>query len=471
MITTTPKNKSGFSIGVTCPGCGGDLEMESDFFVLTCDHCGSTLRIDMPDIPPVFLVRSRKDRRQIRFQVDRFLKEKSLPLTPSTYDLRAACYPYWKIDAVLLKVRNRMVTQYTGQKDGYDEEITVERKQTEIRLTPYMLTLAAGEFPPYIPSSIGMRADYLHLLPFSVENTEDNFETIPIRKNWPAALDDLDRNVRQLGSIETAGFGLNRTELFHPVGLLVYFPYFIFTAPNRTSARRFVIDGVSGRVLNFENDVEPDENTPPNPGAGTMTEFGRLGVDLHRCRNCGFDLPAEQSYVYICDNCGHLTWLEKQPYRLHDIMIAAPSPTHPADRYLPFWSLKMSENDAARLRPHFGGMFASDRLVIPAARIVNFEALYRLAKRMSTASPKLNLTAATRFDRRFRPVEVPLEEALTLADIIIYRDKLNKTSPGAVHRNDFRPDDIALIYIPFHRQNYFYVDSALGAVTVEKNLV
>ena len=55
---TTPKiNKGGYSIGVTCPGCGGKLKLDQDFFVLPCKHCGSVLRVQMPEVPPAFMVK------------------------------------------------------------------------------------------------------------------------------------------------------------------------------------------------------------------------------------------------------------------------------------------------------------------------------------------------------------------------------------------------------------------------------
>ena len=84
---TTTRNKSGFYIGVTCPGCGGELEIESNFFTLTCEYCGSVLRIKMPDTPPAYLIKGRLDKREIRFGIDRYLKKQNLPLTDANLQI------------------------------------------------------------------------------------------------------------------------------------------------------------------------------------------------------------------------------------------------------------------------------------------------------------------------------------------------------------------------------------------------
>ncbi len=107
MKAATTKPKAGFYIDVTCPGCGATLELEQDFLVLGCQYCDSVLRIVMPDSPPAFLVKGRLDKRRLRFQIDRFLKENAMPLTGSALQLKNLYYPFWKVDGKLLKLRNR----------------------------------------------------------------------------------------------------------------------------------------------------------------------------------------------------------------------------------------------------------------------------------------------------------------------------------------------------------------------------
>ena len=140
-LTQTSKNQSGFYIGVSCPGCGGELKLEDEFFVLACGHCGSVLRVTMPEIPPAYLVSARVTEREARFAIDRYLKENGLPLTDSSLQFKRIYYPYWKVDAVLLKVRNRIETREHGCDENGQSDYVTEKEKTDISLTPYSTTM------------------------------------------------------------------------------------------------------------------------------------------------------------------------------------------------------------------------------------------------------------------------------------------------------------------------------------------
>ncbi len=471
----TPDKKSGFYIGVSCPGCGGELEVQSDFFVLGCTHCGSSLRIIMPGIPPAYLIKSDKDKRAIRFQIDRHLKKNSLPLTSSQFDIKSIYAPYWKIDAVVLKVRNTTIERTRfgddynnyGGYGGYEQTTTYEQKITDIRLVPFMITQFASDTLLPFPHSLGMRTEYIKMVPFSKENIDGEFTCLPAVKEWSQVMDDLDNNVSSVNELSTADFGINKTEIFHPVGSVVYFPYFIVDSPHGDEMRQFIVDGVSGRVLKYGTIPmydEPDRSDSPG------IEFGELGIEFHRCPNCGVDLPGEQSFVYICDNCQELVLLEKYPF-VENQIYSASSGDNPADRMFPFWSMKLSGEDQTKIRRMFGGIYNSDRLVLPGFKLPNFEAMFRLSKRMSAAAAKLELSPIEKLERHFIPVNLSLTEALTLAEVLIYRDSIGKGIKSSFRETMFQPDEVSLFYVPFHPESYFQVDSVLGAVTFEKNLV
>jgi predicted RNA-binding Zn-ribbon protein involved in translation (DUF1610 family) len=467
MTANHTNKKSGFYIGVTCPGCGGELEIQSGFFVLTCAHCGSPLRIKMPDMPPAYLIRSNKSHREIRFLVDRFLKKNALPLTGRNLDIKAAYVPYWKIDAVALKVRNKIIERYAGYRTEDNQEITYDQKTTDIRLTPFSTTQIACDDLEQMPFSLGMRTEYLRMVPFSKENIPGEFVCLPAVRPWQQVLNDIDRNIESLGSIATADFGKNRTEIFHPTGSIVYFPFYVVESSHRDKSRQFLVDGVSGRVLRHSDDLAVNLNI--ESATARALAFGDLRVEFHRCPTCGIDLPGEQSYVYICDNCRDLVLMEKFPYTIEDIAMVD-FRAGPADRMFPFWSMRLSEDEKSRVRSMFGGIYGSDRLVIPAFKVPDFEAMFRLSKRISAAVPKMELVRIDRLDNHFVRVDRSLSETLIMADIIIYRESIRKGIEHSVHESKFRPGNVSLFYAPFHPESYFYVDSLLGAVTFEKSL-
>ncbi len=472
-----PNNKSGFFISVGCPGCGGRLELQENFFVLTCPHCGSTLRITMPEIPPAYMIPARKSRREIRFTIDRHLKQENLPLTASDIQYRHIYFPYWKVDYIALKQRNKIVERHVGDQfeaSSYGpvryEQVTRQEKVVDISLTPNSLTRMAGIEQDCFPWSIGMKAEYVRVIPFSRENIDDEYECFPVLKSWPEVREDIEKSVTGQDVRNPADFGNNKTRLFRVTGSIIYQPYIISECSSGGKFRIFVSDAISGRIVYSAEDDHPFEEILP--GDDPNFKFGQLGVDFHRCSVCGIDLPSVQSYVYICDNCHEMTILEQNPLLEKSLRLIQPPNRNGNDRYFPFWSMTVTSEEAQKLKRMFGGIYESDRLVVPAFKGQNYEALFRLAKRMSAAYPKFRLEQAEdALDERFLPTTVGMHEAITIAAIIITREQSRRSRNVSDDDIYFEPGKVELFYAPFRSEHYFFVDSVLGAVTFEKNMV
>jgi predicted RNA-binding Zn-ribbon protein involved in translation (DUF1610 family) len=470
-LATTSAHKPGFFIGVSCPGCGGELELGSNFFVLTCPHCASVLRLVMPDAPPAFLVRSRKQQSELRFLVDRFCRENRLPLTSASLQIKPLYYPYWKVDAVLLKVRT---TTYEVERDDdeqysrYADEQAEERTHTDINLAPYMVTLPAGYTDESIPFSLGVRVDYVRMIPFATENVDTDFDCPPVTVTWHEALAGLEKTVSKLNRLGESTVGLNGTQLFRPHGSIIYFPYYVVDSYSAHGAMRFVVDGISGKVAGSSSSFVRDKSASPDQTP--CVDLGRLEIELHRCANCGEDLPETQSFLYYCRNCRHIQTLEQSSLLASEALMAVASAASGIDRYFPFWILRVSDEDCARIKPMIGGIYSSDRFAVPAFEIRNFEAMFRLTKRMSSAFPQLTRTPLTELSGNFEAVTVGLSDALTLAEVVLGREQTSRTMRLPHERFDFRPLEAQVCFVPFHPERYFMVDSILGAVTFEKSL-
>ena len=491
------KRKPGFYIEVGCPGCGGELEVEENFFVTTCSHCGSVLRLVMPDCPSAYLAPKTLAKREIRFSMDRYLKKRSLPLTDADLQIKAVYYPFWKMDSLLLKVRNRVHRRLIRAENEYQSEVTTETEKTDIAVIPYSLTLRAGPTLDGIPDSLGVRGDIVRLVPFSEDHVVSGFDSLPVVRPWDKVWSKVSRSLAMVDDIEQAAFGDNLTEMFNPVFSLVFFPFYIVES-YRDGYRRFVVDGASARILQlkdadgddidradellmpsmvFENaesvvsieTIEEPEEEPDSP----EVEFGRLDIEFHRCTTCGVDLPDEKSYLYICRNCQEIKTTERTPLPVHQIYRIAARGRN-TDSMFPFWALKMPDPIAAKLQRLLGGIHRSERIVIPAFRTRNFEALYRLARRISAAYPQLELAPVETFDRNFAPVSVSMSEAFALAEIVIYRRQVAMVAEGISKmpaRESISPVEADLFYAPFHPESYFFVDSVMGNITFEKNVL
>jgi len=484
-----PKAKAGFYIGVTCPGCGGELELQTDFFSLECTYCGSVLRITMPETTPVYVIPNKKQRREIRFKIDRYLKDQGLPLSRSDFSHRKLYYPYWRISGIRLSVGQEMIGSsgpdpniLTAQLDygGMFWEgravgasltgHTVQETKTKVKLSQYSATQSAGEYISGIPASIGMRMQYIKAYPYSAEVYDDEFAYIPASVPWDEVYTRTVHSVKMKAGLNAGSRGKARAELFEADGSIIYFPYHVVeTDTGSGDVQRFVVDGITGRVLHFETVQTISEFD--QSGLAAVGEYGQLTVDFHRCTNCGVDLPATQSSVYICHNCQTVTSMEQNQI-IADGIAAAQSTGRRSDIHYPFWSFKVSPEEIRLAASLAVGYAVPDRLLIPAFKIRNFEAMRRLCQRATGAWP--DITFDPILDQRdnslFEPAVVGVRQARTLAEIVLYYQMLSKQPNLEARSIHVMPESIGLVYIPFHAENYFFIDSVNGAITFEKSL-
>ncbi len=422
----------------------------------------------MPEIPPAFLAQPKISNREARVTADRHLRKAGLPLTESGVSIKGVYYPYWKADGVLLRVRNQIIERYIHADQESEKEIKYEQPFKDIRLSPHSVTILACPEHELIPHTLGMRTDYIQLLPYSDDNIPDEFTSRPVQRTREQVLHDIQKGVDGLDAISPAAFGKNLTKLFRPNFTLIFFPFYLVESIAGDKNRILLVDGISNRVVGFDGDFEADSLFGTD--SFRPVDFGQLEVELHRCRNCGVDLPDRQSYVYICSNCNVLNTLANNNL-LADEILTTKNHEQSKDEMIPFWSFKIPETDSNALRNLFGGLYRSDRLVIPAVKVRNFEAIYKLSKRISAASVRFELEPADRFSPKFQPVSLSMTEALTMAEIIIFRAQIAKNDLVTPNDIAFNPLDVSLVYIPFQPQSYYFVDSILGAVTFEKALL
>jgi ribosomal protein S27AE len=212
----------------------------------------------------------------------------------------------------------------------------------------------------------------------------------------------------------------------------------------------------------------PDESSRPSSGPDLISQCGEITVELHRCPNCGIDLPAAPSSVYICGNCHWVVSLD----RLQRLTggIGAVAQVRPDDALLPFWLFNVGRDQTARLAGPTVTPTA-EFIAVPGFRLANFESARKLCQRMTAISAQLPLRPVTEDSGCLLPVTVAMGEALAMAEISLYCQLLSKNPRQSVDACRLTPRQVGLLYAPFHPEQYFYVDSALGAVTFEKSAI
>jgi predicted RNA-binding Zn-ribbon protein involved in translation (DUF1610 family) len=442
MATALTKAEAGFSIGATCPGCGGEVELSQDFFVTTCRHCGSVLRLLIPQAPTAYIARPKIQPAQARAALDRYLKEQQRPLTGPDCETREILYPYWKLDALTVKVR--MVTEeipsFSEDQNAY-ARTPEKRIRRTVALAPLTLTVACGPPDPAMPATIGLRADYLKLRPFESGDQPSDYSVMPVTQDGDVALERIQSSTRTLDSLVGTPAGWqHRTELVGTRASVIYMPYVVLTMGGNHPLRA-AVDAVSGRVVSCGPDA-PDIAA----SAERSTPVGHVGLELHRCTTCGEDLPGKASLVYCCRNCGKITMLGGA--HGSEILCAAHNED---DLLVPFWRCSNS--------------------IVPAFRISNAEAMYRLAQRITGADGKILFEGSFDAASRLAPAGVTPDEAIALDQIITFREQIeaNPRASFQLASKMNRPTD--LLFIPFQPRDYFWVDSILDTISFERALL
>jgi len=445
----------------------------------------------MPEAPPAYVVESSKDKREIRFLLDRYLKTHQLPLTGPGFSLRRLYYPYWKTDAVLLKVKETRQTSPSAAtsmmtadvsygdlfqfgsmvSDSMNQSVygdSIIEHSVDASLTPYMITTAAGPGVEGLPTDLGMRADYVAMKPFNSETVSPDDEFYPVTSPWGDALKRISKSM----SLNRMSYsGSERTlqkQLFRPKCSVIYFPFFICESGTGAMGTHYVIDGLSGRVLSSVKDDSGEES--PRMDSSPAAEFGELTVAFHRCPNCGVDLPPTRSCVYICHNCHNVVALDQGEVPRGGIELAA-GENSAGDRMFPFWLLTLNANEVGRIAKSSAVGGAPEVLAVPAFRLSNFAMMQKLCQRITCAMPTIPTTPAEAYNSNFLPVEIGVAEAVTLAEICLYCEDVTKRSDLAPDNVALSPRDVGLVFVPFHPQNYFYVDSVINAVTFSKHSI
>src|SRR3990172_9311849 len=219
--------RRGFYIGVGCPGCGGALEIDADLFVTSCTHCGSPLRLVLPDSPPAYILPNQLSLQEARTKIDRRLKSQGLPLTGSSLHFKQIYYPYWKVEAMLLRCRNRQEKISVQIDDSTGEEIVDYKKNSQVSLSPYHHTVGAAVQLDGVPDSIGIRGQSLKMAPFKASEVDEGFDILEVCRSPQEVLKTVELSVSRMNTIDLAEFGENFTKIYNPETSLIFFPYCI----------------------------------------------------------------------------------------------------------------------------------------------------------------------------------------------------------------------------------------------------
>jgi hypothetical protein len=404
-------------------------------------------------------------------------------LTRSDFNIGQIYYPYWKIEAIRLNLQkyktvkrqqvdyNSFDTAFYGMGPKVTQaasSMEVEETKIKVNLSPFSATQSAGPCISGLPASLGLRTEYIKALPFSSELADTDCEYYPVTVTWEEVKSNITKSMAIRAKLNLVPGGKAHSELFNISGSLVYFPYILAISDTASDFDYFIVDGLSGRVVHAG--PIPESPFGNSSASGSLLDFAQLKVEFHRCFNCGIDLPASRSAVYICHNCHSVVSLDTNQ-KLIEGMQEVSIGSECEDQMFPFWSFAADPNCVKGLVKPVTDCDKYDRLLVPAFRVSNFEALHRLCQRITGGATQLSLQTVEHHDKRFKAIDIGLREALTLGEIILYREAIAQNPAVTSDAIKLNPSQSGIIFVPFHPRNYFYVDSLNGNITFEKSIV
>lgn len=113
------RRSRGYTLETGCPGCGGVVKLRRDYGTARCRFCGSLLRIELPQTVPAFVAQEKLSSLEVRPYLDRYLKQSNRPLSTFGLEIKGVYLPYWKVDGMLLKLRQEKDVKVYVEKYGY----------------------------------------------------------------------------------------------------------------------------------------------------------------------------------------------------------------------------------------------------------------------------------------------------------------------------------------------------------------
>jgi len=388
-------------IAAECPTCGAPLDFGEGATTARCGHCGSRLLLTGRGRVLAFHVRPRLDERDV-LAIAR-------GVAPTVGDARLYFLPYYRFTAEEFRW---VIPDAVG---GDAQPPDLERSGLDLEERHVERNFLACAWDGLGLYSLGVRPDALRLSLFREERVARLGRVVAAETAPDAALAHALRAADASRVVHRAVVG----------GLLslVYYPYWVATAPERLA----IIDAVAGTVASADASPSVRDRLERREEAGRDT----VGFRPLVCPNCGWDLPPDGTLVvFFCASCGR-AWevsaerLEPVPARL----VATPAPGANVI-HLPVWRVDVAAPDAAPL-------------LVPAFRYRGLRLLVALAARLTRARPALPPADADGRDARsIAGGHLDRTDARALARVVAFA-----LDPGRAAT--LEPGDASLVWLPF----------------------
>ncbi len=460
---------SSYRLGITCCFCGGSLEVDEASHTARCGHCGSVLRVAREGGIRGYYIDDDTPKREVKFLIDRHLKDSGDPLVSSWGDISRVYLPFWRISAITFSAVDKSKVTVFEYGDS-QREPAEESQGVQVKIVTKDVTFCGNDRFAWGIESLGIRTQVLRLDPLCSEFYESN-HPVKLTTDFEQAKDRFIKTVESTATaVSTTGSRVNVSAI-SPEGMLIYFPIWLAEVTSRSGGYVVQYDPVAKRVVSMaQSEFEiPLSESAPSYGCDSIR------ITPHRCPNCGCDLPeCKESVAYYCGNCGRLFTHRGLEYKQLELRI--PSDINQGCRLFPFWVFDLANSVGPEKENLLKALnligFSRDRFYVPAFNITNPSRLLRLVSHYNRIRDELTFEGRSSRNCAFADVTLAAEAAASLISPLTAATKAIKgygsyetPAEGLVGMSD--PE---LVWPPHALDRYFWREQITGAA-IEKAAV
>ena len=426
-------------ISTECSQCGGILNLEEGTNAVNCPYCSSSFLITGYD-------------KVLSYYIPKNPEERRRAIQTLAYRHLLTLTDYYRIEGINLFYLPFYHLRGKVFQIAQDFQINSLMPHTTsvnpaIVKTSYLdKSFLATDLEGIKLYSLGIRTSVLQLKLFKKETLGESGKVYPVTF-------DIDKAM---------GIGLGKKHnngsdccVISRILSIVYAPVWEVNVKGINRTFSIIIDGLGETII---DDNAPFQFLTSNHREGETKTFPTISFHALKCPNCGWDIdPDSRLYVFVCNNC-HWVW-ECGVDGFREVR-GAIAQVHPEDElpqlsYLPFWTFPARDENIQRQTSEK----KKTRLFIPAFKVRDLSAIYRLATTFTTVQPELDLIPLSGDlpPSRIEGAVMRWEDARELANLLV----LNGTQKEGISTGNALSRQ--LVWLPFYEKGIFLRDALLNS--------
>ena len=426
-------------INTECSQCGGSINLEEGTNAVSCPYCRSSFLITGYDkVLSYYIPRNAEERRTAVHAIShRYL----LTLTDHyrIAEMHLFYLPFYHL-------RGKIFQFVPDHQDDALVPHSADANRTQVKTKYLDKSFPATSLEGLKLYSLGVRTSVLQLKLFKKGTLQEKGNVYPVSLGIERALEiGLGKNHKTATDYCVLSRMLS----------IVYAPVWEVNVKGINRTFSIIIDALGETII---EDQAPFQFLTDNLTEGKPDTLPTISFHALTCPNCGWDIPPDPGlHVFVCKNC-HWVWecgVDGFTETRGTIVRAQGEDELPQLTYFPFWIFP-AQKESQR---HTVGNPAAARVFIPAFKVRDLSAIYRLATTFTTVQPELDpmplsndLPAA-----RIEGAVMKWEDARELADLLV----CNGTKKIHLLPQD-KPSG-QLVWLPFYEKGIYLRDALLHA--------